>query len=218
MRVSVVIATRNSARFLPEALASAKAQRGVEMEVIVVDGRSKDGTAAIAREFGAVVLTQPDDGLANAWNMGLARVSSPYVAILDSDDVFAPDTLLERVHAARDGVSMGKVRYFAEDGVVPSGLRAELFVEDQLAPIPGTLIVSKTAFDAVGPFDAAYVIAADVDWIGRMIDSGFVPNPVDKLVLLKRIHGENLSMRTELNRTELLLALRAKVTSARRSA
>lgn len=218
MRVSVVIATRNSARFLPETLASVGAQRGVEMEVIVVDGRSEDGTAAIAREFGAVVLTQPDDGLANAWNMGLARVSAPYVAILDSDDMLLPDTLLERVHAARDGVSMGKVRYFAEDGVVPSGLRPELFVEDQLAPIPGTLIVSKTAFDAVGPFDASYVIAADVDWIGRMIDAGFVPTPVDKLVLLKRIHGENLSMRTELNTTELLRALRAKVTSPRRSA
>lgn len=220
MDLSVIVATLNAARFLPAALASVRAQCDVAIDLVVVDAHSTDQTAEIADSFGARLLVQEGLGLAAAWNTGITKALAPLVAFLDSDDQWIENTLAERIRAARTAsppaMSMGRVRYVLEPGTPkPRSLRADLFTGEHLAPIPGTLIVPKAIFDEVGLFDTSYDVAADAEWYGRAIAAGHLPSSVNRLVLLKRIHGGNLSLQAVKNSRELLRALRTKVANAR---
>src|SRR5437867_300620 len=102
--VSVVIPTRNRQRLLRRALGSVLAQRQVDIEVLVVDEASEDGTADFVRAIAdpRVVLVRHDAprGVAAARNAGLARARAPWVAFLDDDDVWAPTKLALQLAAA----------------------------------------------------------------------------------------------------------------------
>lgn len=98
-RVSVIVPAHNAADALPTALASLAAQRGVALEVIVVDDASTDGTAAAAEAFAARdarfrVLLQPfNQGAYAARNRGLAAARGDFITVHDSDDWSHPDKL-----------------------------------------------------------------------------------------------------------------------------
>jgi glycosyltransferase involved in cell wall biosynthesis len=95
--VSVVIPTRNRAPFLGLAIKAALQQRDVELELIVVDDGSTDGTASVldrTRDSRMVsIRNQRPRGLAAARNEGIARARGDWIAFLDDDDIWAPDKL-----------------------------------------------------------------------------------------------------------------------------
>ncbi len=91
--VTVVMVTWNSAAYLPTALASLRAQRGVAWELVVIDNASHDDTLAVLdREMpGATVLrNRANRGFAPACNQGIARARTPYVLLLNPDAVLDP--------------------------------------------------------------------------------------------------------------------------------
>jgi len=96
-QVSIVIATRNRRALLSEAVASVERQRGVLVELLVVDDASTDDTAAWldARAGGTLRSFRLDEHSerAHARNLGLAHCRAPYVMFLDDDDVLRPDAL-----------------------------------------------------------------------------------------------------------------------------
>jgi glycosyltransferase involved in cell wall biosynthesis len=93
MKISVVIPAYNSARFLPRCLESVFAQTLKPVEVIVVDDGSTDNTAAVAEELGATVLRLPNGGPGAARNAGIQFASGEWIALLDADDLWAPEKL-----------------------------------------------------------------------------------------------------------------------------
>ena len=100
--VSVVITAFDTGRYLPETLESVFAETHDRYEVIVVDDGSTDDTAARAREFGDRItfVSRPHVGLGPARNAGLARITGDYVAFLDSDDLWVPETLSTQLEVA----------------------------------------------------------------------------------------------------------------------
>jgi glycosyltransferase involved in cell wall biosynthesis len=102
-RVSVVMPVYNAARHLEAALRSALASSLVELEVIVVDDGSTDGSLEIARAIAdprVLVITQrASGGPSRPRNVGIARSRAPYVALLDADDLLKPDKLSAAVAA-----------------------------------------------------------------------------------------------------------------------
>jgi glycosyltransferase involved in cell wall biosynthesis len=102
-RVSVVITTYNTARYLPETLDSVFAQTYPELEVIVVDDGSTDDSVARARDHGdrVIVIERPHAGLGPARAVGMARATGDYFACLDSDDLWEPNALAVQVAMAQ---------------------------------------------------------------------------------------------------------------------
>ena len=90
--VSVVIPCYNQARFLPDAIASARAST-LQPEVIVVDDGSTDGTAAIAVAAGATCVRQVNRGVVAARNAGLEAAHGELIVFLDADDHLLPGAL-----------------------------------------------------------------------------------------------------------------------------
>ena len=101
VRVSVVIPAYNAAPFLPRCLQSVFAQTLKPEEVIVVDDGSTDNTAALAAELGATVIRRPNGGISAARNTGIQQATSEWIALLDADDLWAPEKLERQVACIR---------------------------------------------------------------------------------------------------------------------
>ena len=105
--VSVVVAAYNEARHLGGLLRSLDSQTEPPHEVIVVDDGSTDGTAAIAKWAGAVVIRRPHRGPADARNAGAARACGEVLVFLDGDMVCAPEFLQRLVAPIASGQALG---------------------------------------------------------------------------------------------------------------
>ena len=102
--ISVIVPAFNEEAWLPATLGSIRAaadhlraRSGVGARVIVVDNNSTDGTAAVARDFGATVIHEPVQGIGRARNTGAWRAAGDILVFIDAD-VHVPRTLLEVVH------------------------------------------------------------------------------------------------------------------------
>jgi glycosyltransferase involved in cell wall biosynthesis len=91
--VAVVIPAYNRARLVAAALESVLGQTRAPAEIIVVDDGSTDDTAAVAQSFGANVLRQSNAGVSAARNAGVRIAASPWIAFLDSDDLWVANKL-----------------------------------------------------------------------------------------------------------------------------
>jgi glycosyltransferase involved in cell wall biosynthesis len=91
--ISVVIPAHNVAAYLGGAIESVRAQTLQPAEIIVVDDGSIDVTREVAELAGVRVIAQPQSGVSNARNAGVAAASSPWIALLDADDRWLPDKL-----------------------------------------------------------------------------------------------------------------------------
>ena len=220
--VSVIVVVKNGERFLGAALESALAQTLAPAEILVVDGRSTDGTARISRSFpGVRRLIQADDGLANARNLGIEAARHDLVAFLDHDDLWEPPKLATQVQRL---LSLPPVEYtltwmrlFRERGTPPRGGPADGPIESpRLAATPSALVARRSAFERVGPFDSALTIGCDADWFTRARDLGVPSAVIPEVLLRKRIHPDNLSIDYRRNRREMFEVARRSIARQRR--
>ncbi len=93
-KISIVTPCFNSERTIRETLLSVQSQRYSNLEHIVIDGGSTDGTLKILQEFPQIIwVSEKDEGLYDAMNKGIARATGEFIGILNSDDCFRPDAL-----------------------------------------------------------------------------------------------------------------------------
>ena len=91
MKVTIITVTYNSAKTIVEALDSVARQTYPDIEHIVVDGGSTDGSLALIAAHGARItrlVSEPDEGIYDAMNKGLRMASGELIGFLNSDDVF----------------------------------------------------------------------------------------------------------------------------------
>ncbi len=185
MKISVITVCRNNAAMLARAMDSVLRQRlnGFELEYIVVDGGSSDGTLELLRAYeqkngGRIKwISESDRGIYDAMNKGIALSTGDLVGIVNSDDAFASDTVLESVSAAfAEDPSLeavyGDVR-FVRDGKVAryvSGryFRPWMFRLATFPPHPSTFI-RRECFVKWGGYDTSYRIAGDFDLLLRFM-------------------------------------------------
>ena len=203
--VSVVIPTHNRRRLLGQAVRSALGQVGVEVEVVVVDDGSSDGTGDVVASLGddrvRLIQHRRPLGVAAARNAGAGAARGAWVALLDDDDLWAPDKLkrqLEAASAAEAGwVYAGVVEIDAEGrllggGVPPSPeeLLAGLRRRNLMPAGSSNVAVRSDLLSATGGFDPRLRHLADWDLWLRLAGLGppaCVPAP---LVAYRLHHGQ----------------------------
>lgn len=178
--ISVITVCFNSAGTLAQALQSVADQTWPHIEHIVIDGASRDTTPDILNRFRphlAQVVSEPDKGIYDAMNKGLARCQGDIVCFLNADDQYAsPDVL---AHVAREmlahrlDVLMGDVAFFHPDAPhkVVRRYRSDRFRPERLAygwmPAHPALFMRREVVKRVGLFKTSYRIAGDFDFIAR---------------------------------------------------
>lgn len=181
--VSVVMATYEAADTLPAALESVDAQTLEDRELVVVDGGSSDGTVALLEEAGDRVdrwISEPDEGVYDAWNKGIRRSRGRWVCFLGADDRFHGPQVLERMapelaQADEEGVRLvyGRVRLVDEQGR-PYWDRGAPWAELRQGFLDGVMGFYHTGtfhrrdlFRERGLFDPSYRIVGDYELMLR---------------------------------------------------
>lgn len=218
MKVSIVIPCYNHARFLRDAIGSALAQSHDDVEVIVVDDGSTDGSARVASSHGVRVARQANHGLSAARNAGLALSTGEVVIFLDADDRLRCDAARAGVDALRRVpeamVAVGRCLLIDELGAplptdqprVTSQFYEELLRRNYIWT-PAIAAFRRRVFDDIGGFDPRVNPSADYDVylrIARRFD--FAPH--DTVVAEYRQHGANMSRNPVLMLDATLAVLR----------
>ena len=189
MKLSIITATYNSGLTVQDTLESVMRQTYGDWELIVKDGGSKDNTLSICREIaddasGRIkILSSPDRGIYDAMNQGIEASTGDIIGILNSDDFYTSNDVLETVvRAFEDDPGLdavyadvhyckwddvnSPVRYYSSKVFRPSLMRLGFM------PAHPSFYVRRTVYEKVGPFDTSFKIAADFDMLLRMIYLG----------------------------------------------
>lgn len=180
MKFSVITVCYNSADHIERAIQSVLAQQGVEVEYIVIDGGSSDGTLDILHRYAdhiAFLSSEPDKGLYDAMNKGLAHATGDVVNFLNSDDWFTEGSLAAVQHAFAEqncDIVGGNALLMQDDMVI--GVQRGLPPQDDyycVMPFCHQAIFARLhLFHQYGGFDLKYRYCADYDWVLRMYTQG----------------------------------------------
>jgi glycosyltransferase involved in cell wall biosynthesis len=181
MKISVVTVCFNAAETIAQTLESVARQEHPDVEHIVIDGASTDGTIDIVRCYSgglAQVVSEADVGIYDAMNKGLARSSGDIVCFLNADDQYAHPQVLSRVakqmHDFQLDALIGDVGFFSpkEPMRMVRRYRSNQFTPDRLAwgwmPAHPALFLSRAVVQRVGRFKTDYRIAGDYEFIVRV--------------------------------------------------
>ena len=224
-KVSVVIPCYNQARFLGEAIRSVLCQGYTDLEIIVVDDGSEDGTEEVASGYAKEdprvrLIRQENRGLAAARNRGLAEAGGEYVVFLDSDDRLVSEALEVGVREleAHPGCAFvsGICRKITADGSIVPGweqfrVRDDPYLE-LLRSCPvyvPAVMYRRSVFDAVGDFDTSYKAAEDYDLYYRILER-FSVYCHDTVVAEIRRHEANMTRDRTLMLKYNMAALRSQ--------
>jgi len=179
-RISIVLATHNQARWLPETITSVRAQTLTDWELLVVDDGSTDDTAEVAARAGADTRIRYLPGArrerAAARNRGIAAAKSNLVAFLDGDDLWHPEKLARQtaaLDAAPDAALCYTVaRYVDATGARLGIRRPPVLLEGEIFPalmranrmILASVLVRQSALDEAGAFDERLPAFGCEDW------------------------------------------------------
>jgi glycosyltransferase involved in cell wall biosynthesis len=181
--VVVITAVRNAEATLERTLASVARQTWRPLEHVVVDGASTDGTRAMLERQGPGVrwTSEPDQGLYDAMNKGLAQVRDrdAYVTFLNADDTFHSDDAIEQMMAASrdEDLLYGRLERLDEELGDRDVIGREVTARDLVLGMRAhhqAMLTRARVFDRVGGFDLRYAIAADYDWAVRVFLNGSV--------------------------------------------
>jgi glycosyltransferase involved in cell wall biosynthesis len=178
--VSIVIPAFNEEALLPRTLAHLHAslrEAGIEAEIVVTDNNSTDGTAEVARSFGAEVVFEPVNQIARARNAGAARATGDVLIFIDADTLVPPATLRQAVDALKTGeVCAGGALVSGETPF--TGFSAFLVAfwtwlsrTRQLAA-GAFVFCRRDAFEAVGGFDESVYAGEEVWFALRLKEWG----------------------------------------------
>lgn len=185
MKISIITPTFNSARTIADTIDSIVAQNYADIEYIVVDGVSTDGTLDIVRSYQnkipITIISEPDKGIYDAMNKGISRATGDIVGILNSDDFFHDEAVLKNIAEAfeknpdadavyGDLMYIDKdkkekaTRYWKSGEYKKSKLR-----NGWIMPHP-TLFVRNALYKKMSPlFRISFSVAADYELMFRML-------------------------------------------------
>ncbi len=182
-KISVITITYNAEAVLERTLRSVLMQSYPHKEYILIDGNSKDKTIEIIKRNAHYIdfwLSEPDTGIYDAMNKGIAQASGDYLIFMNAGDTFYEDTTLEKIFIenTQADIYYGEAQMIDAQTLRPVGLRSE-FTPHKL---PEMLTWKSMAYgmvvchqailvkrSLVEPFNLRYRFSSDVDWVIRML-------------------------------------------------
>jgi len=213
MKISIITIAYNSAATIEDTIQSVLAQSHDDLEYILVDGASKDGTMDIVNKYKSrisKIISEPDKGIYDAMNKGVLAASGEVVGILNSDDFYADVDVLKDVNAKFEespieGLYADLVYIDRDDPlrIIRNWKSGEyqhgLFRKGWMPPHP-TFFVKKACYDRLGIYNTSLRSAADYELMLRFIHKEeikitYLPRVITKM----RVGGQsNVSLKNRI--------------------
>lgn len=208
MKISIITATYNSASTLRDTLDSILIQMNKDYEVIVVDGKSKDNTLDIVKEYEKKFdgrmrwISEPDKGIYDAMNKGIAIATGEVIGILNSDDFYFDNKALEEINNAftnhdTDCV-FGNLVYVDANNtdVIQRIWKGSEYKEGRFkfgwVPAHPTFYVKRKCYEELGSYDLSYQVSADFELMIRFLANHKIKSfYINKYLVRMRSGGES---------------------------
>lgn len=181
LKISIITVSFHAEDTIADTIKSVVDQRYSNIEYIIVDGASSDATVEIIknnRQYIHTWVSEPDKGIYDAMNKGIAMATGDVIGILNADDVYAHSNVLEKVAEVFEDAAIdccyGDLVYVSEDLSQTvrywqsSTYDSSLFAKAWIPPHP-TFFVRKVSYDTCGVFDLHYKLAADYELMLRLL-------------------------------------------------
>lgn len=202
MKISIITVAFNSAATIADTIHSVAAQSHPDLEHIVIDGASTDDTVAIVRKAAgrvSTLISEPDEGIYDAMNKGIAHASGDIIGFLNSDDFYADPDALKWVEAAMENGSdscYGDLCYVAQKNISTvirywksSKFSPRLFEKGWCPPHP-TFFVKHSIYKKLGGFNPEFGVAADVELMARFLEKEAISSQyIPKTLVNMRMGG-----------------------------
>ena len=208
--VSIITVTYNAKRYLECTINSVLNQTYSNIEYIIIDGSSTDGTVDIIKKYSdklAYWVSEPDNGLYCAMNKGIRQAHGTLIGIVNADDYYERDTVQNVVSAFHNqpdvGVFHGNIRIYANDGhmVLCKGEKETSRLRTSFPMYHPTFFVNRTIYGTIGLYEERYRISSDYDFALRCYLAGVKFGYIDKILSNMRSGGIS-SVQTDLAREE----------------
>lgn len=227
-KVSIITVTFNSAKFLEDCIHSVQGQHFKNIEHIIIDGKSTDGTVAIIKKHENGIarwVSEPDRGIYDAINKGMSMATGDVVGILNSDDVLDNEDVITRIVktfvSTKTDVVYGDLEVVAQDDTnkVLRIWKGQPFNRNRFRygwmPAHPTFYVKRSLIDKFGGYETHYFTAADYEFMSRYlykykVSATYLPS----LIVRMRTGGAsnvNLKQRLRANRRDYLAMRRNKI-------
>lgn len=178
MKISIITVCYNSANTIENTILSVINQTYKDIEFIIVDGKSKDDTIEIVEKYNSNItkwISESDKGLYDAMNKGIAMATGDIIGILNSDDTFHSNTVIEEISNFHEqnniDASVGNIiqhkvngqiiRFYSSKNWNPGKLKMGF-----MPPHP-SIFFKKELFNKFGLYDLGFKIGADYELITR---------------------------------------------------
>jgi len=202
MKVSIVTVCLNSAGTIENTINSVLSQSYKDIEYIVIDGSSTDGTLNIINRYKkniAQVKSEPDDGIYDAMNKGTNLATGDIVGFLSTGDFYVDNDVIEKIAGVMQNNDVdccyGDLEYITPDNPCKTvrkwksqPYQSGLFKKGWHPPHP-TFFAKKTVFDKYGAFDLSYDIGADYELMLRFLQRYNIKTEYIPRVLVKMRSG-----------------------------
>lgn len=196
IKVSIITVVYNASNTIEQTIKSVINQAYSNIEYIIIDGGSTDGTMNIIRKYLDkidILVSEKDNGLYDAMNKGIKLASGEIIGILNSDDTYtenAVSLVVDSFKNRRIDVLYGNAMFV--DGTFEIGLYDCSDIEQlwyrMAIPHPATF-VRKAVYDKYGSFDTQYPISADYDLMLRLYSEGVRFGHIDEILTYFRVGG-----------------------------
>lgn len=202
MKISIITPSYNSERTIKDTLVSILNQTHADVEHIVVDGLSRDETCKIVeyKSPQSILLSEKDDGLYDAMNKGIARATGEIISILNSDDMYYDenvlDTVVKEFKDSNADIVYGHIVFVDSENISKitrvwktGPIRTLLLWLGWIMPHPA-VFVRKRVYDEIDMFNTVYRKSADYDFLIRAIHSGvYTIKYLDRFLVHMRTGG-----------------------------
>ena len=182
MKISIITVVYNNQKTIKDAIESVLAQNYTNIEYIIIDGNSNDGTLDVINNYASKItkiISEKDNGIYDAMNKGLKLATGDVIGILNSDDLYANNSILNEVmkHFNNDmnlDILYGDLVYVKHDNVDKIVRRWTSkpyypnFFENGGVPPHPSLFVSSRVYQEAGYFNLKYRLAADYEFMLRI--------------------------------------------------
>jgi glycosyltransferase involved in cell wall biosynthesis len=199
MKISIITVVFNNKNTITDAINSVLCQTYQDIEYIIIDGGSNDGTVEVIQSYGEKVnicISEPDEGLYDAMNKGILLSTGDVIGILNSDDFYIDEFVIEKIanKFEKEGVDSifadlvyvkpddlnKNIRYYDSSNSFPDRFKYALF------PAHPTFFVKKWVYERYGLYKTDYKISADFDIMVRFlythrISFAYLKEPIIKM-------------------------------------
>lgn len=185
MTISIITATYNSGQTLTDTLESVLRQSYTDIDYVIVDGGSKDNTLDIIRRYEPRFegrmrwISEPDKGIYDAMNKGIRMATGDVVGLLNSDDFYTSNDVLEHVARALSDPNVdaiyGDIHYVNDDDLThcvryySSRVFSRGLMRLGFMPAHPSFYCRRTIYEKHGLFDTSLRVAADFENLLRLI-------------------------------------------------